>query len=66
MERYEKMAYTIREAAEITGLSTAYLYKLSALGKLPVCKVGSRVVILGSELDAWLKSKIRYNAERIR
>ena len=54
MERHEKMAYTIREAAEITGLSPAYLYKLSALGKLPVCKAGSRVVILRSELEAWL------------
>ncbi|GJM15559.1 MAG: hypothetical protein DHS20C13_08860 [Thermodesulfobacteriota bacterium] len=55
----KKIAYTISEAAQATGLSKAYLYKLSSQSKLPISKVGSRVIILESELLKYLQSKIR-------
>jgi len=54
-----KIALTIQEAAQLSGLSSAYLYALSARGELPVSKVGTRVLILRSELETWLRSKIR-------
>ncbi len=57
-----KIAYTIPEAAKLSGLSTAYLYKLSSMGKLPVSKMGSRVVILQDELVKFLRVNIRNNA----
>jgi len=55
----EKIALTIHEAAQLSGLSVPYLYSLSARGELPVSKVGTRVLILRSELESWLRSKIR-------
>jgi len=61
MQSNGKIAVTIHEAAELTGLSVPYLYALSAKGELPVSKVGARVVILRSELETWLKSKVRDN-----
>ena len=57
--RDDRLSYSLPEASRLTGLSLAYLYKLSCAGKLPVSKVGGRVLILRSELEAWLKSKIR-------
>lgn len=54
-----KLTYSIREAAKVSGLSVAYLYKLSAEGKLPVCKIGSRVLVLRSELDNFLRAHMR-------
>ena len=55
----EKLAYTLPEAAAATGLSLSYLYRLSCEGKLPVSKVGTRALILRSELEAFLRSRIR-------
>ena len=55
----EKMTLSIKEAAELTGLSVPYLYVLSAKGELPVLKVGTRCLILRNDLENWLKSKRR-------
>ena len=55
----DRLSYSLPEASRLTGLSLAYLYKLSSEGKLPVSKVGGRVIILKSELETFLKSKIR-------
>jgi len=57
----DKLSYTLPEAAKVTGLSLSYLYRLSAEGKLPVSKVGSRALILRSELEDFLRAKIRGN-----
>ena len=63
-ERQEsgKLAYTIPEVAELTSLSVSYLYRLSAEGKLPVCKIGSRVVVISSDLENYLREHSRANA----
>jgi len=45
-----KIGFSIPEAASMTGLSKAYLYKLSALGVLPVSSFGNRRVILVDDL----------------
>ena len=54
-----KFVYTLPEVAEVTGLSLSYIYRLSAEGKLPISKVGSRALILGSELEDFLRINIR-------
>lgn len=55
----DRMSFSIAEASKLTGLSRPYLYKLSAAGKLPVSKIGSRTVILKSELENFLRARIR-------
>jgi hypothetical protein len=57
--REEKIAYSIPEAAKASGLSASYLYRLSAEGKLPVCKVGARCVILIDDWKLWLRDHLR-------
>ena len=59
INKLDKITLSIQEAAKLSGLSISYLYKLSSTGELPVCKVGTRVLILRSELEQWLHKKIR-------
>lgn len=54
-----KLAYTIPEIAKLSGLSVSYLYRLSSEGKLPVCKVGTRCLIIVEDYYNWLRSKRR-------
>jgi excisionase family DNA binding protein len=58
----EKLAYTIPEVAELTGLSVSYLYRLSADGTLPVAKIGTRVIVISGDLNNWLREHSRANA----
>ena len=60
----EKIAISIKEAARLSGLSVSYLYRLSAEGKLPVSKVGSRCVIVVDDFKAWLRGHIRNGGEK--
>jgi len=55
----KKMALTIPEAAKLSGLSVSYLYRLSAEGKLPVAKIGSRCVLPYDAYQKWLNQHIR-------
>jgi len=55
----KKLAYTIPEIAKLSGLSVSYLYRLSSEGKLPVCKVGTRCLIIVEDYYNWLRSKRR-------
>ena len=63
-ERHDnaKLAYTIPEIAKLTGLSVSYLYRLSSEGKLPVCKIGTRCLIISDDLNNWLREHSRANA----
>lgn len=58
-ERETKLAYSIPETAKASGLSASYLYKLSAEGKLPVSKIGSRCVIPVESFRDWLCGHLR-------
>lgn len=60
-ERHDnvKLAYTIPEIAKLTGLSVSYLYRLSSEGKLPVCKIGTRCLIISDDLNNWLEKNKR-------
>lgn len=54
-----KKCLSIKEAAEFSGLSKWYLYKLSACGELPVLKVGTRVLVPIKDFVEYLESKRR-------
>lgn len=56
MQDVERINYSIKEAAQASGLSTSKLYKLSAQRAMPIRKIGSRVLIPRREFEAWLKS----------
>lgn len=51
-----KIAVTIPEAVEISGIGRTNLYKLFKAGAIKPRKVGKRTLILVEELDAYLKS----------
>jgi excisionase family DNA binding protein len=52
-----KLAYTVWEAQEVSGLSRSLLYEAMKAGELQFIKVRSRRLLLHEDLAAWLKSK---------
>lgn len=50
----ERLAYSVNEAAAITGLSRDLLYDQMRTGKLAYLKIGRRRVITRQHLDAFL------------
>jgi excisionase family DNA binding protein len=51
-----KLAYTVKEACELTGLGTTTIYKLFNAGRLRKVKVGTRTLIPRASLEALLVS----------
>ncbi|WP_353682707.1 helix-turn-helix domain-containing protein [Mesorhizobium sp.] len=51
----KKLAYTLREASETTGLSRAKFYRLFKEGKLRRSKAGGRILVLATELERYLR-----------
>lgn len=52
----EKATFTIREASAYSGLSRSFLYDLFDQRRVPRLKAGKRVLIMKSDLDAYLQS----------
>jgi excisionase family DNA binding protein len=52
----DRFAYSVAEAALITGLSRDLLYDQMRVGKLPYLKVGRRRIITRQNLEAFLSS----------
>ena len=52
----EKMAYSIREAAEASDGSRTKIYEAINAGKLKAKKCGKRTIILAADLDQYLES----------
>jgi excisionase family DNA binding protein len=52
--RAERLAYSVDEAAQITGLSRDLLYDQMRTGRLAYLKVGRRRIITRQHLDAFL------------
>lgn len=51
----ERLAYTVVEAAELTGLSTDRIYQLCREGRFPHRRVGERQVLIPKRgLDRWI------------
>ena len=56
--RAERMAYSVAEAALITGLSRDLLYDQMRAGRLAYLKVGRRRIITRQNLDAFLATAL--------
>ncbi|MDJ0391360.1 helix-turn-helix domain-containing protein [Roseomonas sp. E05] len=52
--RREPITYTVNDAAAVSGLSRATLYRLAADGRLRLVKVGSRTLVDATSLRALL------------
>ncbi|AIL98108.1 helix-turn-helix domain-containing protein [Sinorhizobium meliloti] len=55
--RLEKLAYSVPEAAAMSGLSKDYVWKLVASGSLSSIKAGKRRLIRTEDLQAFLDEK---------
>jgi len=62
----EKPVLTIEEAALYTGLSKAYIYKLTSASQIPHYKPsGGRIYFKKTELEAWMLRNRQHTAEEI-
>ncbi len=50
----ERLAYRVKEAAEVLAISRSRLYELVSAGEILVLKDGSRTLVRRSELEAYL------------
>ena len=53
----EKLAYTVKEAAESIGISDRKLHDLTRIDGFPVVRLGGRVLIPVEPLREWLRDK---------
>ncbi len=54
----EKLSFSVVEAAEAAGLSPRFVRELIAAGKLPVARLGSRVLVRRTDLETLLKESV--------
>ena len=50
----EKMVYTIKEAAELLGISQSYTYEMVRKGVIPSLQVGNKRVIPKTKFNDWV------------
>lgn len=55
----QKLAWSIDEASQLTGLSKGYYRKIIKAGELKIARAGRRVLILDVDLRQWLASNVR-------
>lgn len=54
----DKIAYTINEAREVSGIGRTKLYELINAGKLKPAKIGTRTLILRTDLEGMLQRAV--------
>jgi excisionase family DNA binding protein len=57
LTRHEKLTLTVRQAAELLGISRAFAYELVARHELPSVRLGRRVVIPRKALEQLLEKE---------
>ena len=59
--RQKKTAMTVNEASEYTGIGRNSLRKLIAWKKIPVIRIGNKILILSEVLERFLKENEGHN-----
>ena len=59
--RQKKTAMTVNEASEYTGIGRNSLRKLIAWKKIPVIRIGNKILIRSEVLDRFLQENEGYN-----
>jgi excisionase family DNA binding protein len=52
----DRLLITIREAAELLGLSESTVYRLAREDRIPVVRIGASVRINRRHLETWIES----------
>lgn len=60
IERVTPLAYTIKDAVKITGMSRSRLYEELKAGNLVAKKMGRRTLIPHESIEAWLNNLDNY------
>ncbi|MFN3619609.1 helix-turn-helix domain-containing protein [Sphingorhabdus sp.] len=58
----QALAYTINDAARVSGLGRTTLYKLAGEGKIELRKIGARSIITASSLRALIEGEPQLEA----
>lgn len=53
-----RLAYSVKEAAELLGLSKSRLYEMVQFGEIPYMRVGGKILLPKKEFEAWLKARV--------
>ena len=53
-----KLALSVKEAAELTGIGLGTMYQLIHAKGFPAIKLGKKVIIVKSKLEEWLINNI--------
>ena len=59
MKTRERLTYSVREAAELLGLSRNSVYQGCLKGEIPCLKVGSRILIPKAKLEGFLNGEVK-------
>ncbi|XID90465.1 helix-turn-helix domain-containing protein [Paenibacillaceae bacterium WGS1546] len=54
----QKITLTVKEAAELTGLSATTIYNMCAAGQLPHTKARKRILFYRPTLEKWLAGEL--------
>ncbi len=54
----EKLVYSMKEVAEILGVSKSLIYDLAKRKEIPVIHIGSRIVLPAKSLEEFLDTSI--------
>jgi len=60
-EQISKLAYSISELSEMSGIGRSFLYEEIKAGRLTVTKAGRRSIVLHGDALAWLTSLPKLN-----
>jgi len=52
-----KIALTVKEAAELLGVSKDTIYRMAREGQLPHVRAGARILFHRPKLEAWLSGE---------
>lgn len=54
----EKIVYSIKEVAELLGISRSLAYEMIKTKKLPVLTLGRRKVVPKTQLEQWIQNNM--------
>ena len=54
---YEKLTYSVPEAAEILGISKSRMYELTRSEGFPSLKIGKRILVPINGLERWVEKQ---------
>lgn len=57
-QEQKRLAYTVKEAAEMLGLSKSRLYEMVQFDEIPYMRIGGKILLPKKEFESWLNSRV--------